>query len=80
MGKMIDSTRKVPVAGSAISKTSAPTGATSTRSSKKLKSRQNSVKSINHYKTINYPERMSVMQSTGGGAGNSTQARRKMAH
>jgi hypothetical protein len=64
MGKMyggMESQRKVPVAASATSKTSLPTGATSTRSSKKLKSRQNSVKSIN-FKTANYQhERLSLV-------------------
>ena len=82
MGKIggMDSTRKVPVAASAVSKTSLPTGATSTRSSKKLKSRQNSVKSINHYKSLNQPDRMSVVGTKSQAGNSSASARREMAH
>jgi hypothetical protein len=81
MGKIggLDSTRKVPVAPSAVSKTSLPTGATSTRSSKKLKSRQNSVKSI-HYRSVNQPDRLSVVGTQSQAGNSSASARREMAH
>ena len=58
MGKVEQSKKPGLVPGSLASKTSAPTVATSSRSSKKLKSRQNSVRSMN-FKNINYPERPS---------------------
>lgn len=68
----------VPVIGSVGSKTSAPTVATSTRSSKKLKSRQNSVKSMN-FKTINYTDRPQTAIMIYGQSPNNS-ARREMAH
>jgi hypothetical protein len=83
MGKMslgMDNIRKVPLVPSAASKTSLPTGATSTRSSKKLRSRQNSVKSINHFKNFNYPERMSLVGMHSQAGNSNTPARREMAH
>ena len=74
----MESTRKVPIALSAASKTSLPTGATSTRSSKKLRSRRNSV--VNQSKNVNYQERMSMVGMNSQAGNSSASARREMAH